>query len=197
MMPRVYNWFASNRMTSAVLKKMVGFAEERRIPQIKVKGERLKLKGSPTQRRVYLFLDEFTKYNEPEVVETFIRMMDRLGYTVIIPKHTESGRAAISKGCLRQAKKYAEKNILLLKELISADTPLVGIEPSCILSFRDEYPDIVRDTYRDAATELAKNCMLFDEFLMREVDAGRISAEQFSDMPAEIWLHGHCHQLSG
>ena len=128
--------------------------------------------------------------------------MNALGYEVIIPKHTESGRAAISKGCWRQAKRYAEKNIRLLKDLITDETPLVGIEPSCILTFRDEYPALMaNDANGDAslndasgAKQLAKNCLLFDEFIMREVEAGRITSEQFSDMEAEIWLHGHCHQ---
>ncbi len=194
MMPGIYNWFATNRWTSTMLKKIVGFAEERRIPlvsgKLKVESGKLGLK-----KRVYLFLDEFTQYEEPELVETFIRLMNRLGYEVIVPKHTESGRAAISKGCLRLARRYAEKNIRLLKDLVSDETPLVGIEPSCILTFRDEYPELVANgEWREAAEKLAKNCLLFDEFLMREVEAGRITKEQFSDMPAEIWLHGHCHQ---
>jgi len=197
MMPAVYNWFATNRFTSAVLKKIAGFAPERKIPLLGVQNTEYRVQNTEyrnPQRRVYLFLDEFTRYQEPELAQTFIRLMNRLGYEVIVPKHTESGRAAISKGCLHQAKRYAEKNIRMLKGLISAETPLVGIEPSCILSFRDEYPDIVGDEYREAAKEMAAHCMLYDEFMMREVEAGRISREQFGDMPAEIWLHGHCHQ---
>ncbi|MBQ7530361.1 MAG: FAD-binding protein [Paludibacteraceae bacterium] len=197
LMPSVYNRFASNRWTSAVLKKIVGFAPERSIPEVKVFRDR-EIMGlqdyEAAQRQVYLFLDEFTRYQEPELAETFVRLMNRLGYEVIIPRHTESGRAAISKGCLHSARKYAQKNIRLLKDLISNETPLVGTEPSCILSFRDEYPDIVGDAHREAATRLAQNCMLFDEFMMREVASGRITAELFSDMRAEIWLHGHCHQ---
>ena len=200
-MPHVYNFFASNRITSSILKKVAGFADERKIPLIR----RWTMdKGQKTNytKRVYLFLDEFTRYNEPKLAQTFVALLNRLGYEVIIPKHTESGRAAISKGCLRQAKRYAEKNIRLLKDLITDETPLVGIEPSCILSFRDEYPALMaNDANGDAslndandAKELAKNCLLFDEFLMREVEAGRISKDAFSDMPAEIWLHGHCHQ---
>ena len=180
--PHVYNWFASNKWTSAVLKKIAGFAPERKIPLI----SRKKKVESPKQnftKRVYLFLDEFTKYNEPKLAHTFIEMMGRLGYEVIIPKHVQSGRAAISKGCWRQAKKYAEKNERLLKDLITDETPLVGIEPSCILTFRDEFP-----------SSISKNCLLYDEFLMREVEAGRISKDVFSEMEAEIWLHGHCHQ---
>ena len=191
--PCIYNFFASNKFTASILKKIVGFAPERHIPLIQRQTISNNIKQSQT-RKVYFFLDEFTRYNEPSLAHTFIDLMNRLGYEVIIPRHTESGRAAISKGCLRQAKRYAEKNIRLLKDLISDETPLVGIEPSCILSFRDEYPDIVSDTYRADAERLAPNCLLFDEFLMREVEAGRISKDAFSDMPAEIWLHGHCHQ---
>ncbi len=191
--PCIYNFFASNKFTASILKKIVGFAPERDIPLIQ-KGQKLTANSQQRTKKVYLFLDEFTRYNEPSLAHTFIDLLNHLGYEVIIPRHTESGRAAISKGCLRQAKRYAEKNIRLLKDLITDETPLVGIEPSCILSFRDEYPDIVSDTYRADAERLAPNCLLFDEFLMREVEAGRISKDAFSDMPAEIWLHGHCHQ---
>ena len=192
--PCIYNFFASNKFTASILKKIVGFAPERSIPLINRQSIVNRKSSNRKLRKVYFFIDEFTRYNEPSLAHTFIDLMNRLGYEVIIPKHVESGRAAISKGCLRQAKRYAEKNIRLLKDLISDETPLVGIEPSCILSFRDEYPDIVSDTYRADAERLAPNCLLFDEFLMREVEAGRISKDAFSDMPAEIWLHGHCHQ---
>lgn len=192
--PHIYNFFASNQFTSAILKKIVGFAPERHIPLIHRTSFVHRTSLPRTSKKIYLFLDEFTRFNEPSLAHTFIKLMNRLGYEVIIPKHTESGRAAISKGCLRQAKRYAEKNIRLLKNLVSDETPLVGIEPSCILSFRDEYPDIVSAPYRAEAQMLAKNCLLYDEFLMREVEAGRITQEAFSDMPAEIWLHGHCHQ---
>lgn len=194
MMPSVYNWFATNRCTSAMLKRIAGFAPERKIPKVKKAAISIQQSDRGLERKVYLFLDEFTRYQESELAQTFVRLMNKLGYEVIIPNHIESGRAAISKGCLHQAKRYAEKNIRMLKDIISAETPLVGIEPSCILSFRDEYPDIVGPEYREAAKHMAPHCMLFDEFLMREVEAGRITSAQFSDLPAKIWLHGHCHQ---
>ena len=181
--PHTYNFFASNKFTSAILKKIVGFAPNRQIPLINRLSIVNRQSSNRQLRKVYFFLDEFTKYNEPGLAQTFIDLMNKLGYEVIIPKHVESGRAAISKGCWRQAKKYAEKNIRLLKGLITDETPLVGIEPSCILTYRDEFP-----------SEISKNCLLFDEFLMREVEAGRITSDAFTDMPAEIWLHGHCHQ---
>ena len=145
-------------------------------------------------RRVYLFADEFTNYQEAELGLTFARLLRRLGYDVVVPKHVESGRAAISKGCLKLARRFAVRNVRLLADLVTADAPLVGIEPSCILSFRDEYPDLVPPEMRQTARDLAANCLLFDEFIMREVAAGRISPDAFRDDPVEIWLHGHCHQ---
>ncbi len=145
-------------------------------------------------RRVYLFADEFTNYQEAELGLTFARLLRRLGYDVVVPKHVESGRAAISKGCLKLARRFAVRNVRLLADLVTADTPLVGIEPSCILSFRDEYPDLVPPEMRQTARDLAANCLLFDEFIMREVAAGRISPEVFRGDPVEVWLHGHCHQ---
>ena len=145
-------------------------------------------------RRVYLFADEFTNYQEAELGLTFARLLRRLGYDVVVPKHVESGRAAISKGCLKLARRFAVRNVRLLADLVTADAPLVGIEPSCILSFRDEYPDLVPPEMRQTARDLAANCLLFDEFIMREVSAGRISPEVFRDDPVEVWLHGHCHQ---
>ena len=192
LVPHLYNFFATNRLTSAALKRLVGFAPERHIPTIA--RARVQASKQQTRRCIYLFQDEFTRYQEPELLQTFIRLAENLGYRVIIPKHVESGRAAISKGCLKLAKRYAEKNIRLLKDLITDDAPLVGIEPSAILSFRDEYPELVSPELRKAAQALSKNVLLYDEFLMREVAAGRITAEQFSELPVEIWLHGHCHQ---
>ena len=144
--------------------------------------------------KVYLFADEFTNWQEAELGMEFARLLLRLGYDVEIPRHVESGRAAISKGCLRLAKKFAKKNVELLGDIVSEDIPLVGIEPSCILSFRDEYPDLVPDEMRDNAKRLGRNALLYDEFIVREMEAGRISADLFSDAACEVYLHGHCHQ---
>ena len=144
--------------------------------------------------KIYLFADEFTNWQEAELGLTFARLLMRLGYDVEIPRHVESGRAAISKGCLKLAGKFASKNVELLGDIVSEDTPLVGIEPSCILSFRDEYPDLVPDEMREKAKRLGRNALLYDEFIVREMEAGRISADVFSDASCEVYLHGHCHQ---
>ena len=106
----------------------------------------------------------------------------------------ESGRAAISKGCLSYAKRIAEENVCLLYEKVNDKHPLIGIEPSCILAFRDEYPDLVTPEWREDAQRLAKNCLLYDEFILKEIESGNISAEEFERKELDIWLHGHCHQ---
>ena len=188
----LYNFFAGWKPSASVIRKIAGFSQARSIP--KLSGCRLNLPETSGRRKVCLFLDEFTKYQEPRLAEELVGLLDMLGYDVVVPAQVESGRAAISKGCLRLAKKSAVKNVSLLKDLISADVPLIGLEPACILSFRDEYPDLVPPEMRDDALRLAENCLLYDEFFMREVAAGRISKADFKDDRCEIWLYGHCHQ---
>ena len=196
-----YNFFATTRWTSTIIKKIVSFAPERAIPPLSPRTMRQLVakdnrRAPRSAKKVLLFADEFTDLQEAELGQTFARLLTALGYQVIVPKHVESGRAAMSKGCRHLAASYARKNVSLLRNLVSDDTPLVGIEPSCILSFRDEYPDLVPEAMRADAERLAKNCLLYDEFIMREVARGNITAEQFRTDAVEIWLHGHCHQKS-
>jgi FAD/FMN-containing dehydrogenase/Fe-S oxidoreductase len=197
----IYNLFASWQFSSNIIKRIIKFTTERDIPTLSrvtmrkaVKRECHKSHKLATKGKVFLFADEFTNFQEAELGLTFAKLLLRLGYEVEIPKHVESGRAAISKGNLKLAKKFALKNVNLLKDKISEQTPLVGIEPSCILSFRDEYPDLVPVEMRTEAQQLGRNALLFDEFIMREVAAGRITSNDFKADAVEIWLHGHCHQ---
>ena len=197
----LYNLFASWKPSSNLIKRIIKFSTERDIPTLSrvtmrkaVKKECRRHHGQATKGKVYLFADEFTNFQEAELGLTFAKLLIRLGYEVEIPKHVESGRAAMSKGNLKLAKKFALRNVNLLKDKISEQTPLVGIEPSCILSFRDEYPDLVPAELRPQAQQLGRNALLFDEFIMRGVAAGRISPADFKADAVEIWLHGHCHQ---
>ena len=192
IVPDLYNFAASWKPTTSLIKKIVGFAPERSIPRVSRRKVRSSKPGSG--RTVYFFLDEFTRHEEPELAQTLIDTLEHLGYCVQIARLCESGRAAISKGCLKLAGKYAVRNVREASRFVSSDTPLIGLEPSCILTFRDEYPDLVPPAMREAAKALAPNCLLYDEFIMREVEAGRITPEMFRDAPCEIWLHGHCHQ---
>lgn len=213
LVPRVYNFFAANKISSALLKMALSFAAEREIPALSrrtlrawaAKHAKLTIGNAAKSglnnegkqpRTLYLFADEFTNYNEAQVGIAFIELMEKLGYKVIVPQHVESGRAAISKGMLRRARVLAIKNVELLKDIISEESPLVGIEPSAILSFRDEYLSLVPSHMQCDASKLAKNTLLYDEFIMREVEAGHIDSSLFTDKNLEIKLHGHCHQKS-
>jgi len=115
---------------------------------------------------------------------------------VVIPRHTISGRTFLSKGLLRKAKKIANKNVTLLNNFISQEHPLIGIEPSGILTFRDEYPELVDEDLVENAKKLKENCLLFDEFFVREIAKGNIKASDFTNEPLKIKVHGHCHQKS-
>jgi Fe-S oxidoreductase len=145
-------------------------------------------------RRVYLFCDEFTNYNDVEIGIKAILLLERLGYEVIIPEHLESGRTWLSKGLVRKAKKIANQNIRQLQPLITVNTPLIGIEPSAILAFKDEYPDLADDDLLNAARDLAQNTFLIDDFLAREIDRQHIHPGQFTAERRSIMLHGHCQQ---
>ena len=196
----IYNLFASWQFSSNIIKRVIKFTTERDIPTLSRvtmrKSVQRECRKHPdhSKGKVYLFADEFTNFQEAEIGLTFAKLLLHLGYEVEVPKHVESGRAAMSKGNLKLAKKFVMKNVNRLKDKISEQTPLVGIEPSCILSFRDEYPDLVPAELRPQAQQLGRNALLFDEFIMREVAAGRITSDDFKADAVEIWLHGHCHQ---
>ena len=143
---------------------------------------------------VNLFCDEFTNYNDTEIGIKAILLLERLGYKVELPAHEESGRAWLSKGLLRDAKKIAEKNVSLLSKVVHNEAPLVGIEPSAILTFRDEYVDLVNDDQLEAARQLSANSYMIDEFLTKEIARGNITKEQFSKEKKLVKLHGHCQQ---
>jgi Fe-S oxidoreductase len=132
---------------------------------------------------VCLFADEFTNYNESDIGIKAVILLESLGYKVTIPRHKESGRTFLSKGMLRRAKKVAIKNILMLRDMVSDAQPLLGIEPSAILAFRDEYPEMAGSQYEEAARSIARNSFLIEEFICREADKGNISPDEFTDRP--------------
>ncbi len=159
--------------------------------------ERLRVEPAMTnKKKVYLFADEFINFNEPEIGIKAILLLNKLGYEVIIPKHVVSGRTYFSKGLLRKAKVIAEQNVKYLSKIITNETPLIGIEPSAILAFRDEYPEIVEKSLVEKSKALAKNALMIDEFIASEFEKGNIKSESFTSEAAEIKLHGHCQQKS-
>ncbi len=219
ILPGMYNFFVTNKFTGTLIKKMSGFAAERSMPlmhKTTLQGWYKKRSPSPHPppikdldhvaggrgevfsqgRTVYLFCDEFTNFNDTSIGIKAILLLEKLGYEVIIPKHIESGRAWLSKGLIRKGKAIANKNIALLKDIISNETPLIGIEPSAILTFRDEYIDLANDDQLEAAKQLSKNVFLIDEFIAGEIKNGNIKTDQFTTTEKQILLHGHCQQKS-
>jgi len=198
--PSVFNFFVTNTFTSGLMKKTLGFASNRSIPKLYKITLRNWVKNLPstqnraTKGKIFLFADEFTDMNDVEIGIKAVKLLNQLGYKVEIPDHVESGRAYLSKGFVREAKKLARENIIKLHPIITEQTPLIGIEPSAILSFRDEYPDLVGAELKADALKMAPHCLMFDEFIMREVQKGNIDPSQFTESGQHIRLHGHCHQ---
>ena len=197
----ITNFVLGNKCISGILKKALGFAPSRSIPLLssaslqKFYGKNRKAKARETlPKKVFLFKDEFTEFNDSHIGIKAILLLERLGYEVVIPKHTLSGRTFLSKGMLRKARKIAITNVSLLKDQVTTEIPLIGIEPSAILAFRDEYPDLVPKELKKAAQELGKNALLFEEFIAKEFDKGHIKTDWFHAEPKNILLHGHCQQ---
>lgn len=200
LLPWLYNFVVQNPVTSSILKKVAGFAPKRSLPTLhrftlrNWFEKRHQKQGKPHLRTVVIFCDEFTNYNDVEVGIKTIELLEALGYQIIMPRCEESGRTYLSKGLLRKAKQIAEKNIRIFKDIVSQNAVLVGIEPSAILSFRDEYLDLVDEKNLPDAQKIAQNTFLLDEFLAHEIDKGNIRAEQFTQEAKILKLHGHCHQ---
>lgn len=200
--PALTNSILQGKFTGNLFKKVLDVAPNRKLPALASttlrgwyqKNKSLLSPTPPVQRKVYLFCDEFTNYNDVEIGKKAILLLTRLGYQVEMIAHQESGRAAISKGLLTMAKAFANKNVETFAAAISEDTPLLGIEPSAILTFRDEYPKLVDSHLKNRANELKKHVFLVDEFLKVEIGKENIISEKFITEEKKIWLHGHCYQ---
>lgn len=206
--PGLYNFGISNGLTAPIIKSISGFAQKRSLPKLHkrtLKNWYLKNKAAgfdvehplPFKGKVYLFCDEFTNFNDVPVGIAAIKLLTKIGFEVVIPEHEESGRTYLSKGLLKKAKKLAFKNIELLANKISEDAPLIGLEPSTILSFRDEYINFSLGTsLEQPALKLSENTLLIDEFLDRIFEHGEVDKSLFGKEEKLIKLHGHCHQKS-
>ena len=197
---RPLNYAIQNRFIGSTLKKWLGIAPERSLPLLPAKtfrdwfSQRRSELSTGSQGTVFLFCDEFTNHLEPRLGIAAVELLEGLGFEVRMPPHDESGRSAISQGLLRNAKKHANENVRRFRKLVGPEAPLVGIEPSAILSFRDEYPVLVDAELRESAYELANHALMFEEFIERQIDLGKIHTSQFEPQQQVIRLHGHCHQ---
>lgn len=199
--PGVFNFFATNKFTSLLIKKMTGFATRRSIPLLAsvtlrrwLRKNLEKLNPETPSGTVYLFIDEFTNHNDLGVGISTVRLLTGLGYRVKTVKHAPSARTYISKGFLRRAVRCIRKNIDIFSELVNETVPLVGMEPSAILGFRDEFPDLAGERYRERAQRVAGCAFLLEEFIVREHLAGRVSSDRFTEATADVIVHVHCQE---
>ncbi|GAB4474805.1 MAG: FAD-binding and (Fe-S)-binding domain-containing protein [Anaerolineae bacterium] len=141
-------------------------------------------------RQVVFFYDTFMEYNDPRVGQAAIRVLEAAGYEVIVPDHPCCGRPMISRGLLDDAAQHARRNLAILAPYARAGLPIIGCEPSCVAMLVDEYPDLAPGP---DARALAAQAMLFETFVMREIEAGHLSLK-LNESPRQILVHGHCHQ---
>jgi FAD/FMN-containing dehydrogenase/Fe-S oxidoreductase len=187
-------------LNTSIAKSFMGVALERTVPKLAPKTLKkwfLKQPKSKNTKTIYLFCDEFTNFYDVEIGKDAFHLLAKLGYNLEIINHEESGRSYISKGFLKEAKKVCDQNISIFKDLITEKTPLIGIEPSAILTFKDEYIRLADDTL--SAKKIAKNTFTFEEFLAKEFKNKNIDTSLFTTKPRTLKVHGHCHQkaLSG
>lgn len=200
LVPSLYNAMVKNGITGNLIKRLSGFAIKRSMPLISKQTLKSWYKENKdalltkSDKELYLFCDEFTNYNDAEIGIKAIKLLTQLGYAVKMVDHEESGRTWLSKGLVRKAKEIANKNIELFAAIIDAQTPLIGLEPSAILTFRDEYPDLATDHNLEEAKKLSNNVFFIDEFIAREIDRGNITSSSFTQLDKSILLHGHCQQ---
>jgi Fe-S oxidoreductase len=190
-----------NTVVGGTIKRLSGFAVKRTMPHLAKQTLRswfakhkLVQDLQVFDQSVYLFCDEFTNYNDAHIGIKAVQLLNGLGYAVHLVDHEESGRTWLSKGLVRKAKQIANKNIRVFSEIVTDNKPLIGIEPSAILTFRDEYPDLAEDDLLDKSNQLARNTFYFDEFIAREIDRGLIKSGAFTKEPKQLILHGHCQQ---
>lgn len=185
-----HKWYKKNSVIANEMKQSIN---NEISPQVRnEKSNVISSAVEKSKRTVYLFNDEFTNFYDVEIGKDAVYLLTKLGYNVEIIKHDESARSYISKGFLKEAKIVCDKNVAIFKDLISEETPLIGIEPSAILTFRDEYIRLADD--KKSAEEIAKNTFTFEEFLAKEIEEKNISKEHFTKESKTVKIHGHCHQ---
>ena len=198
--PWGYNLVFNSKALGAAIKSLIGFAPKRSMPHIsrvswkKWVRDGFKPSVQHPVKTVYVFVDELLNYNEAEIGITTVKLLDKLGYRMIFLDHYESGRSFLSKGLLKEARGLAKKNVALFAGRITHETPLIGVEPSAILTFRDEYPDLLRGDEKEAARKIGFHTLMVEEFLSKELEAGNIDLSRFSNQGHVIKLHGHCQQ---
>jgi FAD/FMN-containing dehydrogenase/Fe-S oxidoreductase len=190
----VSNWIAGSRLNRRLMEWAVGIDARRPLPAFALETftdwfDRRKPPAAAPRGSVLLFHDTFVTYNTPEVGRAAVELLETAGYRVELVDRKCCGRPLISKGMLDEARRHAEWNVARLQPLVARGIPVVGLEPSCLLTLRDEYVELLRT---EEARQVARSSFLLEEFLLRERSRGL--ALPFRDGARRALLHGHCHQ---
>ena len=197
--PKFYNLLFQSVPIRKKLNSLVGFHPDRSIPSLSGTTlhtwfKKRKRNIASKTKKVYFFCDEFTNYYDVEIGKKAICLLEALGYEVLIPIHQESGRTFLSKGMVKKAKEIINRNIETLSAELDQDTAITGVEPSAILTLKDEYIDLAHIRNKQKAQALAEKTFTIEEFIAAEYMKGNILKNQFTGKPKHIVLHGHCYQ---
>jgi len=189
------NWVANSSLNRWLMELFAGVDRRRPLPQFASETfedwfRTHKTDGDGANGEAVLFHDTFNNFNTPNVAISATRFLERSGYRVLLVDKKCCGRPMISKGILSQAKENAAWNIDKLAPYAEKGIPIVGLEPSCLLTLRDEYPEFIRT---NTAKKVAANSFLLEEFVQREQAAGRLTIKG-SGNGRKVLLHSHCHQ---
>jgi Fe-S oxidoreductase len=179
--PWAARWAPVANLLSSLTKSLIGFSAKRNLP--KWRRDIFDEAGS-SDCDVVLFVDTFNRYFEPENARAALKVLQAAGNRVYAPQGLCCGRTFLSVGLVDEAKREARKLLAALAPFAERAIPVVGLEPSCLLSLRDEFSVLLPGT-----EALAKNAFLFEEFLAR--NPGRLT---FKETNRQVLLHGHCHQ---
>ncbi len=183
---RVHRWLLDRLMKIDRRRPLPPFANESLTDWFRKRSP----VGDGSKGEVVLFHDTFNTFNTPSVAMDATRILEQGGYRVVLPHKDCCGRPLISKGMLNEAKRSASINVERLVAYAKKGIPIVGLEPSCLLTLRDEYPDLL---HSEAARQVASQSFLLEEFLLREREVGRLSFD-FQKNGKKALLHSHCHQ---
>ena len=189
------NWSLRRGVTKWILDSVMGLSKHRTLPSFApkpftawFKQRSVQTEGKP---KVVLFNDTFNTYNSPEVAIAATEVLEAAGYQVILSNHGCCGRPMISKGLVDQARAAARRTVDALASFAEQDIPIVGLEPSCLLSLTDEYLYLLPGNLK--AEKVASKAVLFESFIAHLADEGKLGLS-FTEISRKVVLHGHCHQ---
>ncbi|SMO35509.1 FAD-binding and (Fe-S)-binding domain-containing protein [Fodinibius sediminis] len=199
-MPRFSNWMMRQPAVKELLYQLLGIDKRRRLPEfarepfdqwLKERKEASPSPASTDKPGVVLLVDIFTNYHEPDIAKAALHFLEATGHQVIVPAFHELGRPQLSKGMVSHAKEVLDEHLPLLSAYADRGLPIVGIEPSEILTLRDEYLDLCDDNQLKSVQKIAKQSFTFEEFAQKVLAAS--NAVPSPDTRRKVYIHGHCH----